>query len=320
MTALLWGLPGDATMTSVRRAVAALDVPYVFVDQRQVLDTTVELSVGATVEGSVRLHGHELDLTRVEAAYLRPHDGTRVPAVRDALPWSPPWCHARAVNDALASWADLTPALVLNRPGASASNNSKPAQLREIARCGFSVPRTLVTNDPAVAADLLAEHGELMYKSTSAIRSRVRRLEAGQADQLEAVSTCPTQFQVRVPGTDVRVHVVGSELFATSIVSEADDYRYATRQDLPPARLAPTELPDDVAERCHLLASRLGLPVAGIDLRVTPQREWFCFEVNPSPAFAYYEAATGAPIAAAVAGLIAAAVVCGSTSNAAAST
>jgi hypothetical protein len=316
VTALLWGLPGDATMTSVRRAVAALGVPTLFLDQRHVLDTTVELSVGATVEGWLRLHGRELDLTRVEAAYLRPHDGTRVPAVRDVRPGSPLWCHARGVNDALASWADLTPGLVLNRPAASASNNSKPAQLREIARCGFSVPRTLVTNDCTVAADFLAEHGEVMYKSTSAVRSRVRRLEACQANQLGAVSTCPTQFQVRVPGTDVRVHVIGSEVFATSIVSEADDYRYATRQELPPARLAPAELPDDVAERCQLLASQLGLPVAGIDLRVTPQTEWFCFEVNPSPAFSYYEAATGAPIAAAVAGLIAAAVVCGRAGSA----
>jgi D-alanine-D-alanine ligase-like ATP-grasp enzyme len=48
----------------------------------------------------------------------------------------------------------------------------------------------------------------------------------------------------------------------------------------------------------------LRLPVAGIDLRRTPQGEWYCFEVNPSPAFAYYEAATHQPIAEAIAGLL----------------
>jgi glutathione synthase/RimK-type ligase-like ATP-grasp enzyme len=104
--------------------------------------------------------------------------------------------------------------------------------------------------------------------------------------------------------------VVGAEIFATRILSDADDYRYAARQGLPRPRLSTTDVPDDVADRCRLLTSRLGLAVAGIDLRVTPEGEWFCFEVNPSPAFTYYEYGTGQPIATAVAGLLAAAVTC----------
>jgi hypothetical protein len=310
VTALLWGLPGDPTMTAVRRALAALGTPAVFLDQRQVLDTTVELRVGTTVEGLVRGTHTELDLTTVGAAYLRPHDGTRVHAVRGAAPGSTPWRHAREVDEALAAWSDMAPALVISRPSASASNGSKPAQLREIAACGFAVPETLVTNDPAAVAGFVATHGQLVYKSTSAVRSRVRRLEAHDSERLPAVTACPTQFQAWVPGTDVRVHVVGAEVFATRITSTADDYRYATQQGLPRARLDPADIPEDVAERCRQLASRLGLPVAGVDLRVTPDGEWFCFEVNPSPAFSYYESGTGAPIAAAVAGLIAAAVIC----------
>jgi D-alanine-D-alanine ligase-like ATP-grasp enzyme len=50
----------------------------------------------------------------------------------------------------------------------------------------------------------------------------------------------------------------------------------------------------------------LELPVAGIDLRDHPAGKWFCFEVNPSPAFSYYEHETGQPIAAAVARFLAA--------------
>jgi hypothetical protein len=310
MTALLWGLPGDPTMTAVRRAVAALGVPAVFIDQRAVLDTTVELSVGASIEGLVRIAETELDLSRVGAAYLRPHDGTRVPAVCDAAPGSPAWRHARDVDDTLTAWSDMSPALVISRPSASASNGSKPAQLRDIAACGFAVPETLVTNDPAAVAGFRAAHGDLVYKSTSAVRSRVRRLMHGDTDRLAAVTACPTQFQARVPGTDVRVHVVGAEVFATRITSDADDYRYATWQGFPRARLDPVDLPDEASDRCRQLAARLDLPVAGVDLRVTPDGRWFCFEVNPSPAFFYYEAGTGAPIAAAVAGLIAAADVC----------
>jgi glutathione synthase/RimK-type ligase-like ATP-grasp enzyme len=43
------------------------------------------------------------------------------------------------------------------------------------------------------------------------------------------------------------------------------------------------------------------LVVAGIDLRRTPEGRWVCFEVNPSPAFVYYEEATGQPIGDAIA-------------------
>ena len=44
--------------------------------------------------------------------------------------------------------------------------------------------------------------------------------------------------------------------------------------------------------------------VAGIDLRLTPNDELFCFEVNSSPGFTFYEDSTGQPIAAAIADLL----------------
>ena len=52
----------------------------------------------------------------------------------------------------------------------------------------------------------------------------------------------------------------------------------------------------------------LGMPageLAGIDLRLTDDGRWFCFEVNPSPGFTYYEQATGQPIARSIARLLA---------------
>lgn len=63
---------------------------------------------------------------------------------------------------------------------------------------------------------------------------------------------------------------------------------------------------DALAERCLRLAHALGLAVAGIDLKLTPDQQVYCFEVNPSPAFSYYEAHTGQPIAQAIARYLAA--------------
>jgi glutathione synthase/RimK-type ligase-like ATP-grasp enzyme len=65
-----------------------------------------------------------------------------------------------------------------------------------------------------------------------------------------------------------------------------------------------TELPEDIAQRCRTMVRRMGLLFAGIDLRRTPEGAWYCFEVNPSPGFSFFEAATGQPIAAAVAAML----------------
>jgi glutathione synthase/RimK-type ligase-like ATP-grasp enzyme len=103
-----------------------------------------------------------------------------------------------------------------------------------------------------------------------------------------------------VEGTNVRVHTVGTQIFATVIHTSATDYRYAARQGSE-VELQKFTLPDALAQRCLGLSRALGLAFAGIDLKLTPRGEVYCFEVNPSPAFSYYEAHTGQPIARAVA-------------------
>lgn len=111
------------------------------------------------------------------------------------------------------------------------------------------------------------------------------------------------EHALAVEGTDYRVHVVGAEVFPCEIVSEADDYRYARRVGLSLA-LNACELPRAVAERSRALAAALGLPFAGIDLRRTPEGRWYCFEVNPSPGFTFYEPDEDPFIADAVARLL----------------
>ena len=67
-------------------------------------------------------------------------------------------------------------------------------------------------------------------------------------------------------------------------------------------------MPVDVASRCVELAEALDLPLAGIDLRRRPDGQYVCFEVNPMPAYSYYESNTGLPISLALADLLADAV------------
>jgi glutathione synthase/RimK-type ligase-like ATP-grasp enzyme len=150
-------------------------------------------------------------------------------------------------------------------------------------------------------------HNQVIYKSISGIRSIVSRLTDTHRERLHWVNSCPTQFQEFVEGVDYRVHVVGKNVFPCRIVSKADDYRYAPRQG-EPVDIESCTLPIDLCKRCIELTEDLGLVISGIDLRKTPTGRWYCFEVNPSPGFTYYEEATGQPIAEAIAKLLAATV------------
>jgi len=302
MLVLLWGLDSDPPLSSVRRQLQDLGVPTAFIDQRRVLETKVELTVGNKVQGCVRMGDERINLDKVTSVYVRPYETVRLPMVASAGPGSPAWNHACVVDDILASWCEVTPAFVVNRCGAMAANGSKPYQLDLIRDLGWSVPETLVTTDPEAARAFWELHREVIYKSVSAARSRVSRLRSEHSERFSSITSCPTQFQQYIGGVDYRVHVVGEEVFACEVLCSADDYRFSI-EDI--AQVRAYSLPQALEDKCRSLAVAMQLPLAGIDLRRTPQDEWFCFEVNPSPAFTYYEGETGQPIGAAIARLLA---------------
>ena len=284
---LLWGVPGDDPLDEVWAALGRAGADARLLDQRDVAAAAVAVAAqhGDAV-GTVTVAGDEIDLDAVGAAYIRPHESSD---------------RSRQADAALVAWADLTRAGVVNRPAAMAANNSKPYQLGLIERFGFDVPDTLVTTDPEAALRFNRRHGRVIYKSVSGVRSIVSQLRDDQLARLADIANGPTQFQQHIPGEDVRVHVVGEEIHATRVRSDADDYRYAAG---PAPELAATEIPPAIAARCCAVARGMGLHVAGIDLRHTPDDRWICFETNPSPAFTFYERATGQPIADGIARLL----------------
>lgn len=286
---LLWGIPGDDPLDAVWAALGRLGANARLLDQRDVRCAAVEIDAATGgANGTVTATGATIDLSTVRAAYIRPQESSADGGRADA---------------ALIAWADLTRAAVVNRPAAMAANNSKPYQLGLIQRLGFDVPDTLVTTDPAEARRFRLRHGRVIYKSVSGIRSVVSQLDEEQLERLADVANGPTQFQQHIAGEDVRAHVVDEEIFATCARSGADDYRYPSDADAT-LELAIAEIPAAIADRCRATSRNMGLPVAGIDLRHTPDDRWVCFEVNPSPAFTFYEHATGQPIGAAIAQLL----------------
>ncbi len=303
MSILLWGLANDPPMAAVKEALDVLRAPYLFLDQREMAETRVTLTVGRTIAGFVECAATRLSLAEITAFYLRPYDTRRLPTVAEAGEDSQLWRHALQTDEILLAWADFADALVINRPSSSASNNSKPYQATLIEAFGFAVPDSLITTDADTVLTFRSHHRDVIYKSISGVRSIVARFTDSDKSRLADVAWCPTQFQEYVTGRDYRVHVIGDEVFACEVISEADDYRYASRGGMP-VEIRRASLGSGVESRCRMLAAGLGLPVAGIDLRRTPSGRWYCFEVNPSPGFSYYEHATGQPLALSIARLL----------------
>jgi len=296
---LLCGIPSETSLRLVHDEVCRLGAPSLLLNQRWVAEVRMDCEiVNGHVGGCLAVRGSDYPLDAFDGVLIRMMDDRELPEVKadPAL-----LGHSRALHDALYHWCQIVPGRVLNRPDAMASNGSKPYQAQLIAAQGIGVPATLVTTDPAEVLAFRSQWGRVVYKSVSGARSVVRELGDDDLDRLDDIRWCPVQFQQHVEGEDVRVHVIGEEVFATAISSGASDYRYAAREGGDPAALRPLDLPDELAGRCVRLTAALGLGFSGIDLRLTPDGEAVCFEVNPSPAFSYYEANTGQPIAAAVA-------------------
>lgn len=299
---LLWGLESERPLALTYAELEKLGEQVVMIDQRDVATMTIQLALDHGVAGTLCIKDEDLALANVTAIYARPYDVRCLPVVEQAGPGSSTWQHAFAFHETFTAWLEMTPALVVNRFSAMASNGSKPYQLALIRQSGFRVPQTLITTDPEAVRAFWQRHGTIIYKSISGIRSIVSRLESADLDRLANVAWCPTQFQQYISGRDHRVHVIGTEVFAGEVMSDAVDYRYPGAQ---PVEIRACQLPDEIVTRCRQLAAALQLPVAGIDLRRTPDGEWYCFEVNPSPAFSYYQQETGQPISAALARLLA---------------
>ncbi|MHB2020231.1 MAG: ATP-grasp domain-containing protein [Candidatus Xenobia bacterium] len=266
-------LPIDELPATIRIAATCNDGAFLLEDRR------IEFADIAAVYQRVGFHPTELfeEFTPEQAAFAQ-----------------------RECNCLLNAILNSLRGRVVNRPSAAGSNASKPFQIGLIERHGWRVPRTLVTNQPSAAKAFYdAHHGQVIYKSVSYVRSIVQVMSDADLPRLDALRNCPIQLQERIEGFDLRVHVVGERVFASRMHTAASDYRYD--RDL---EVTPYPISDELAQRCIRLARHLNLELAGIDLRMMPDGEVCCFEVNPSPAFSWYEARTDQPITEAVCELL----------------
>jgi hypothetical protein len=180
-----------------------------------------------------------------------------------------------------ASWLELCPGNVVNRPGHANDNASKPLHEARLVAADFAVPPSVTACSRDVLTRFTAE-GLTIAKAISGQRTDCRVVSLEDFDDYDERSG-PVHLQRYVEGDDVRAHVVGDEVVSVRIVSEATDYRTDSG-----ATFEKYSLPPEVEYRLRTASRAFGLAFAGWDLRVAADVYW-ALEANPMPGYSYYD-------------------------------
>ena len=302
---LLCGVQNDSPLQLLIEALEEAEYPYVFVNQRHFDQMAIRYEwVGGELLGELTIDRTIYELQHVTGIYNRAMNYQALPEYGLLAPNDPLRAHAARFHDGLFGWIEMANCRVLNHGYAMTSNSSKPYQMLQIVKAGFGIPPSLMTNQPDEVPHFQESRGTLIFKSASGVRSIVRELADEYTARLGQIKSCPALFQQKLIGTNIRVHVVGKRVFAHRIESGYVDYRYAGHNGST-TEMTAYELPAPIIDRCIRLSESLNLPLAGIDLFETESGDYYCFEVNPSPGFSYFEEHTGQRISLAIADYLA---------------
>lgn len=206
-------------------------------------------------------------------------------------------------------WLTLD-AFWINHPTRDDEASRKVYQLQVAQQVGLRIPATCVTNDVERARAFIDRCGigKTIYKAfagTEQAWRETRLVKADEVDLLANVRYAPVIFQEYVPaGVDLRITVVGDQLFAAAIHTANTAYEVDFRMVMSSAPFEPAELPPPVADGLRALMRRLGLVYGAIDMRRTPDGEHVFLEINPAGQWLFVEQRTGQPITQALAELM----------------
>ncbi|WP_027759713.1 ATP-grasp ribosomal peptide maturase [Streptomyces sp. AA1529] len=284
----------DATADAVTEELNRRRVPVMRLDPG---DFPEAVTVGAYVDGcglsgSVSTATRWAGIEAVRSVYWRRPRAYAAPqglTEQDAR-----WCAEEARCGLGGILAALPGAHFVNHPWRNRDAEYKPAQLATAQRCGFDVPRTLLTNNPRAARGFAREHGPVVYKPLRATDYRGsdgRALtvwvdEVAPGDLTDGVSATMHLFQQRVPSVaDLRVTAVGEQVFTVRIDGcpgvdwrrHYDDLTY-TLIDTPPP----------LARAIRSYLESFGLVFGAFDFGLDSEGRPWWYECNPNGQYAWF--------------------------------
>ncbi len=307
-TLILSNLTDD---THVHRLVAEFDQlghPWVVFDPGYFPE---KVHISATIGNAIRKSSLLLsDGTRIfleditSVWYRRP---TRI-LPRDDLPGMEQTFILREANAGIWGWLRGLQAFWVNHPDAVRAAGHKPEQLQRAATFGLAIPRSLVTNEPEAFKQFYEEcNGSIIYKlmgypwytdknelPISTYTCLVPRELLKEAHRVTATAHLFQEFIVK--RCDIRVTIIGEEVFATEIHPLSEETQIDFRADYGKLYYAPHTLPDHMREKLLSLTRSYHLAYAGIDLLLTPEGRYVYLELNALGQFGWLESRTGVPL------------------------
>jgi hypothetical protein len=189
----------------------------------------------------------------------------------------------------------------MNHPDRTAAASSKAVQLRDAARVGLPVPRTLIATHGSAVESWMTPGGQHIYKAFKApfrpggvIVPATRVTPQEVPGELLAAS----MFQPLVHGVPIRATVVGDGIFAVRVEGDfAVDWRPTQTE----AVLTPVVVPVEAHRGIHSLMRLWGLTYGAFDFIADGDGRWWFLENNCAGQFGFVELKTGLGIAGAIA-------------------
>lgn len=308
----------DGHINSVARHLDEAGVPWVRLNTED-FATNVNLSIyPAHADGVLQLRdsGKTIQLRDVRAVWFRkpePTNVTHFALERAALDY----VEAELNEVLLGIYALLRDATWINDPFTTRIAHRKLLQLKVATDVGFTIPRTVATNEPPVAATFgNSISSDLAVKSLGAISvtQRVddgaqqygiftRRISIAEFQRVEdKLRHMPTLLQEFIEKDyELRVTCVGRKVFACRIESRgldlpADDYRFDTHNVAHSAYACP-----ELHEYFHAYMKTFGLNFGCFDILVAKSGQPVFLECNPNGQWLWVENMTGLPISRAIA-------------------
>ncbi len=208
------------------------------------------------------------------------------------------------------------PVLHVNHPSREADACYKPFQLATAARCGLTVPDTVVTNE-ALAVRRFADRVEgrvavklmgsnIIVEQGGPKVCYTHPLDEHELTDLSGVGVTAHLFQkwIDEKAYEVRVTAVGDALFAASIHAASDAARTDWRSDFAALTYDVVSLPSQVAAGIRRYLAAMNLQYGAFDFVVTNNGDHIFPECNPGGQFGWIEGSTALPITHALADLL----------------
>lgn len=299
----------DSTADLVIEELHRRRVPVVRFDSGDfphALHVSGELATGQDWLGALVTPSRVGRLESVRSLYYRRPSGFSYPglSVQDAR-----FASAQARYGLGGIVASLPGCLYVNHPHRIGDAEFKPAGLAAAVSCGFSIPRTLVTNEPTKAREFAKAHAPVLSKPLWCspwqnpqgewCAPAVLEIDAESID--DSVHATMHLFQEIVPKVaDIRTTAIGDRTFSVLIRSNLLDWR----DDYEAVTYTVVDTPRVVQRQIERYMHTFGLVYGAFDFAYTGMDEWIFLECNPSGQFAWMEPHTGLRMVSALADLL----------------